>query len=112
MLLGTIGLGIVLVRNVIERRGELATLRAFGFRRASLGWLVLTENAFLLLIGLGIGAGAALIGVAPRLARVNTSWTTLVLTLAVIAAVGMLASIAAVWGALRVPLLPALKAEH
>ena len=40
LLLGTIGLGIVLVRNVIERRGELATLRAFGFRRVPVwpGW--------------------------------------------------------------------------
>jgi len=112
LLLGTIGLGIVLVRNVIERRGELATLRAFGFRRASLGWLVLAENAFLLLVGLAIGAGAALIGVAPRLAQIQTSWTGLALTLATIAAVGMLASIVAVSGALRVPLLPALKAER
>ncbi len=112
LLLGTIGLGIVLVRNVIERRGELATLRAFGFRRASLGWLVLAENAFLLMIGLAIGAGAALAGVAPRLAQVHTSWSALGVTLAVIAAVGMLASVAAVAGALRVPLLPALKAER
>ena len=35
LLLGTLGLGIVLLRNVIERRGELAVLRAFGFRRAA-----------------------------------------------------------------------------
>ena len=112
LLLGTIGLGIVLVRNVIQRRGELATLRAFGFRRASLGWLVLAENAFLLLIGLAIGTGAALIGAAPRLAQIHISWASLGLTLATIAAVGMLASIVAVSGALRVPLLPALKAER
>ena len=112
LLLGTIGLGIVLVRNVIERRGELATLRAFGFRRASLGNLVLAENAFLLVIGLAVGTLSALLGVAPRLASVHTSWGELALTLVVIAAVGMLASVAAVAGALRVPLLPALKAER
>jgi len=112
LLLGTIGLGIVLVRNVVERRGELATLRAFGFRRASLGWLVLAENAFLLFVGLAIGAGAALAGSAPRLAQIHTSWAGLGLTLVAIAAVGMLASVAAVAGALRVPLLPALKAER
>ena len=112
LLLGTIGLGIVLVRNVIERRGELATLRAFGFRRGSLGWLVLAENAFLLAVGLLIGAGAALLGVAPRLAQIHTSWGGLVGTFVLIAAVGMLASIVAVSGALRTPLLPALKAER
>ena len=33
VLLGTFGLALVLFRNIIERRGELATLRAFGFRR-------------------------------------------------------------------------------
>jgi ABC-type antimicrobial peptide transport system permease subunit len=112
LLLGTIGLGIVLVRNVIERRGELATLRAFGFRRASLGWLVLAENAFLLFIGLFVGSGAALLGVAPRLASIHTSWGGLALTFVAIAAVGMLASVAAVSGALKTPLLPALKAER
>ena len=47
MLLGTVGLAVVLVRNVLERRAELATLRAFGFRRSALSRLVLVENAFL-----------------------------------------------------------------
>ena len=46
LLLGTLGLGIVLLRNVIERRGELAVLRAFGFRRAVLSRMLLAENGF------------------------------------------------------------------
>ena len=44
LLLGTLGLGIVLLRNVIERSGELATLRAFGFRRTTLSLMLLSEN--------------------------------------------------------------------
>ena len=112
LLLGTIGLGVVLLRNVSERRGELATLRAFGFRRASLGFMVLAENAVLLVVGMLIGTLAALIAVAPRLATIHVSWGSLFGTLGVILAVGMLSSVLAVRGALRTPLLPALKAER
>ena len=114
LLLGTIGLGVVLVRNVQERRGELAALRAFGYRRAQLARLVLAENGFLLLVGITLGAGAALAGVAPRLLgeAVRLDWASLALTLVVVLAVGMLASVAAVLGALRAPLLPALKSER
>jgi len=110
LLLGTIGLGVILVRNVMERRGELATLRAFGFRRASLGWLVAAENAFLLLVGMLIGTLAALAAVAPRLTVLHVPWVSLATTLGAILVVGMLSSAVAVLGALRVPLLPALKA--
>ena len=112
LLLGTVGLGIVLVRNLLERRGELATMRAFGFRRSTLAWLVVAENAFLLLIGVGIGTLSALSAVAPRLATIHVDWLSLFGTLAVVVLVGMLSSVFAVIGALRVPLLPALKAER
>ena len=33
LLLGSVGLGIVVLRNVLERRGELAVLLAVGFRK-------------------------------------------------------------------------------
>jgi ABC-type antimicrobial peptide transport system permease subunit len=114
LLLGTVGLGVVLVRNVIERRGELATLRAFGFRRASLTYMVLAENAFLLVVGTAIGSAASLIAVAPRFVggAFALPWGSLGLILAGVLAAGMLSSVAAVSGALRVPLLPALKGDR
>ena len=65
LMLGTIGLAVVLVRNVIERRPELALLSALGFRPADRSRLVLSENAFLLAIGLGVGTALAILGVAP-----------------------------------------------
>ncbi len=37
LLLGTLGLATVMVRNVLERRGELALLSALGFRRLESG---------------------------------------------------------------------------
>lgn len=111
LLLGTLGLGIVLLRNVIERSGELATLRAFGFRRATLSMMLLSENGFLLLIGILIGTVSALIAVAPHLTTpgAQVPWLSLMMTLVSVFLVGTVASAIAVYFALRRPLLPALK---
>ena len=111
LLLGTLGLGIVLLRNAIERSGELATLRAFGFRRAILSLMLLWENGFLLLIGILIGTVSALIAVAPHLTTpgVQVPWLSLVMTLVSVFLVGIVASAIAVYFALRRPLLLALK---
>ena len=113
LLLGTLGLGIVLLRNAMERRGELAILRAFGFRRALLSRMLLAENGFLMLAGLGIGSLSALIAVAPHLIAHGAlvPWASLALTLALIYATGLIASAIAAFFALRAPLLPALKRE-
>ena len=53
LLLGTLGLAAVQMRNVLERRGEMGLLCAAGFRRRRLSHLVLLENIMLLLAGLG-----------------------------------------------------------
>ena len=52
LLFGTFGLATVQIRNVVERRGELALLRATGFGRRQLARLVLYENVSLLAVGL------------------------------------------------------------
>ena len=67
LLLGSAGLGVVVLRNVQERRGELALLLAVGFRRRVLQWLVLSEHAALLGLGLAAGVLAAAVGVMPAL---------------------------------------------
>ncbi len=66
LLLGSVGLGVVVLRNVLERRGELALLLAVGFRRRALRTLVLSEHVALLLAGLGVGVAAALVAVLPN----------------------------------------------
>jgi ABC-type antimicrobial peptide transport system permease subunit len=113
LLLGTVGLGIVLVRNVIERRGELATLRAFGFQRSTLTFMLLAENVLLILAGLSIGTVSALLAVAPHLTAGSAPvpWLSLALTLLSVLIVGLAASAVSATAALRIPLLPALKAE-
>ncbi len=47
LLLGSAGLGVVVLRNVLERRGELGLLLAVGFRRRALQVLVLSEHGAL-----------------------------------------------------------------
>jgi ABC-type lipoprotein release transport system permease subunit len=113
LLLGTLGLAVVLLRGVWERRGELALLRALGYRHGALGWLVLAENAFLLALGLGAGTLAALLAVAPHLLgdQGEVSWAALLGMLGVVLGVGLIAGTAAVLTTLRAPLLPALRRE-
>jgi ABC-type antimicrobial peptide transport system permease subunit len=113
LLLGTLGLAVVLVRSVWERRGELALLRALGFRRAALGMLVLAENVWLLTLGLGAGAVAALVGVAPHFAAEAgaVSLTRLLVLLALVVVMGLASGAGAMAATFRAPLLPALRRE-
>jgi putative ABC transport system permease protein len=113
LVLGALGLAVVLLRSVWERRGELALLRALGFRHTALGWLVLAENSFLLLLGLGIGTGTALLAVAPHLlgGSGTVPWLQLVGLLGLVLAVGLTAASIAVWATLQAPLLTALRRE-
>ena len=113
LLLGTIGLAAVMLRNVWERRGELALLRALGFSRGALVGVVLIENMFLVGTGLLIGLACAVLVDAPHiLARATpVPWASLVLLFAVVFLAGLSAGLAALLSALRAPLLPALRSE-
>jgi ABC-type antimicrobial peptide transport system permease subunit len=113
LMLGALGLAVVLLRGVWERRGELALLRALGYRHTALGWLVLAENGFLLVLGLGAGTLAALVAVAPHMAARSGEmpWPRLAGMLGLVLVVGLVAGAAAVAATLRAPLLPALRRE-
>jgi len=113
LVLGTLGLGAILLRNVLERRGELALLRALGFPQRSLAVLVLAENGFLLLTGLLCGVTCALLAVAPHLAAHADAlpWGQLSAMLALVVAAGLGSSALAVRAAWRVPMLSALREE-
>ena len=64
---GSVGLGMVVLRNVQDRRAEMALLRAVGYRTAALRKLLLLEHGQLLLAGLGIGVFSAFVGMIPAL---------------------------------------------
>ena len=112
LLLGVLGLAVVILRGVWERLGELALLRAVGYRTRSLQILVLVENALLLLVGLGSGVLAALASVAPHVASgAAVPWVRLAVMLGMVLAVGFVVASAATAGILRVPVIPALRRE-
>jgi putative ABC transport system permease protein len=114
LLVGTIGLAAVLLRNILERRRELALLRAVGYGRGDLFTLIAAENGVLLGWGLAVGALSAFVAIAPaaleRGARLPVSAGGWLLLLAVLAA-GLLSSVIATRAALRAPLIGALRAE-
>ncbi len=89
--LGSFGLGVVVLRNLLERRAEFATMRATGWNVSAIRRLLWREH--LALMGLGLLAGwlASLIAVAPAvIQRGFTGWGSLALVLALSAAVGVL----------------------
>ena len=114
LLVGTLGLAAVLLRNVLERRRELALLRAVGYQTRDLFVIVVAENGLLLGCGLGLGAIAAAVAVGPaalaRGARLPLSPFGLGLLLAVLAA-GLLSSLLATRAALRAPLVASLRSD-
>ncbi|MEK6643541.1 MAG: FtsX-like permease family protein [Planctomycetota bacterium] len=113
LILGTCGLAAVMLRNLYERRGELALLTALGYRLSALRWLVLAENAALLLYGLFAGTVSAAVAIAPHaLSRATRlPWQSLSLTLGAVLAVGLVAIVAAMSSALRGRLIESLRRE-
>jgi ABC-type antimicrobial peptide transport system permease subunit len=113
LLLGSAGLGIVVLRNVLERRGELAAMMAVGFTRRRLRALVVFEHLYLLGLGLAAGLLAATLAVLPpALTRaVPIPIIYLSLTLIIILINGLLLSWLAARHALRGNLLEALREE-
>ena len=113
LLLGSFGLGIVVLRNVLERRSELALLQAVGFRRGELQRLILSEHWLLIVLGLTTGAAAALLAVLPALLSpgMQPPWAIILPVLALLAAGGTLWTWLATLLALRGELLPALRNE-
>jgi putative ABC transport system permease protein len=113
LLLGTFGLAVVQIRSVMERRGELALLRAVGFPGYRIGMLLFTESATLLLLGAGLGAACAIISALPVWLRgqsISEFQQPAVMMLVVII-VGLFAGAAAVLRALRLPILDALRGK-
>lgn len=111
LLLGTLGLAIVQIRSVLERRSELATLRAIGFNPSRIGKLILLENCLLLLGGIMVGGVTAIVCVTAPLLQ-NAQFTELLQPLAwlgVVIVVGLVAGSFAVRTAARQPLLSALR---
>ena len=113
LLLGTLGLGTVLVRNVLERRREFALLSAVGFAPARLRSLVWRESLLMLCAGQLSGIVAAAVAIAPVAAE--RAFTGSLVTMSAMMAAVFLTGVAACWLAAgyvaRLPLIETLRAE-
>jgi putative ABC transport system permease protein len=113
LILGTIGLAAILLRNLLERRSEISLLRAVGYRRNILSGIVLAENMLLIVCGLASGAVCALLAVAPAMLARGASFPVAMIgrVLFIVMLTGLISSILAVIAAFRTPLLAALHSE-
>lgn len=113
LVLGTFGVGTVLLRNILERRRELALLQAIGYRESHIRSLILAESVSLVVWGLLAGAACALLAVLPAIVERGGSfpWTAVIVLLAAVLAAGFISTIAATAMAIRLPLLASLRAE-
>ena len=112
LLLGIVGLGVVLLRAVWERIGELALLRAVGYRSRTLQGILLAENLLVLIIGLGVGLIAAAASVIPNLALGGTiPGVRLAMMLGLVFITGCVVTLVAAASIAKVPLIPALRKD-
>ena len=111
LLLGSVGLGVVVLRNVQERRGELALMKAVGFDDPPLRRMVLSEHAILLGLGIVLGVAAAVLAILPSVLRPGTEipWSSLALTFLLVVANGLFWTWLATRQALRGDLLSGLR---
>lgn len=113
LLLGSVGLGVVVWRNVNERRGELALLRAVGYSKKFLRISLLAEHVALLAAGVGFGIVAALLATLPSLLTPGAEipYPTIFIILVIVSLNGAIWTyLAAVW-ATKKDLIPALRKE-
>ena len=113
LLLGTLGMAAVLLRNVLERRRELALLRAVGYNAGHLSLMVIAENIFLVTCGLLTGVACAVMAIAPVFFERGGSGPSVSLGFLLLSVLisGLTVSILATWATLKSPLLSALRAE-
>ena len=73
--------------------------------------MVVAENGFLLLLGVAVGTVSGLLAVAPHLGEgiARLPWVPLLATILAVVVVGLVSCTAAVWSALKAPLLPCSK---
>jgi ABC-type antimicrobial peptide transport system permease subunit len=72
ILIGTIGLGVILARSILERKKEIALMKAVGIGREKILRLFMNEYLLLLLSGILIGVISSSIATLPSLLSPNT----------------------------------------
>ena len=112
LLLAVAGLGVVILRAVWERAGELAVLRAVGYPPAAVQAVVRAETLVLLAAGVLVGLAAALAAVLPNLSLGGSvPWLRIAGLLVMVTAAGVGVAAVATRQVSRSPIVPALRRE-
>ncbi|HUR20974.1 MAG TPA: ABC transporter permease, partial [Vicinamibacterales bacterium] len=112
LILGTVGLAAVTLRNVFERRRELALLASSGYRVRELSVLVVSETLALVMAGLFIGVAAALVSIAPVIIERGGRPPALsMIWLGAVVVAGVVAALVATRSVRRLPLVASLRSE-
>lgn len=113
LILGSVAVAIVLLRNVLERRGELAMLQAIGFTRDKIVTMIFWEHWGLLLLGVLSGTISALAAILPVFLTPGPRipYATVGLTVAAVLASGVIALRLAAAAALKGRMLRILQNE-
>ena len=113
IIIGTFGMGIILYRNLLERRRELGVMMALGFKKSEIFRLVITENIFLLSAGIFCGLISAIIGIFPSIVSPAFNVNGLFLTVLIVSVfvIGCLWIFFLVKSSIKVSLISLLKNE-
>jgi putative ABC transport system permease protein len=95
IIIGTIGLGIVLLRNIQQRQPELSVYLALGFKKNFILKCIVAEHLLILVSGLFLGSISALTGILPSL--VSPAYKAPVLFITVILVVIMVNGFLWIW---------------
>ena len=113
MIIGTIGLGIILWRNIRERQRELALLQAIGYPKNRILRRLFNEYLRILLAGTGAGLITGLLAILPNL--LSPGYHLPVLLIGAILLLILLSGLAWIWfparAALKKDILPGLREE-
>jgi putative ABC transport system permease protein len=113
LLIGAAGFGIVVVRNIIERKSEFAIMHAVGFNRKLIRKIVITEHFILILIGTASGVIAAGISAIPAVisSRAPIPWNLVILIISGIVICGFICVFGAALSAVAKHPVKALRKE-
>ena len=103
VLLGSIGLIALMMRNALERRKEFAIMSAIGFSNLQLQSMIMLEYFSLLLTGIITGSCCALLAVMPQLFADNASMSglTIIKLFCLILITGIFVTALGSWQAVR-----------
>jgi putative ABC transport system permease protein len=113
LVIGTVGMAVISIRNVSERKREIGMMRAIGFTRSQVMLSVLLELVVLGIIGLAIGVvNGVLISVGFANMQGSTliiPWNDLGVYLGIITLIAIAAGAIPGWFASRIPPAEALR---